>query len=131
MDKKPSLPDRVKWYPNTLDIVKGWSDAAKQNIGGDLRRLENDEAPTDRRYLGDGLNELRDHQENIWYRLVYGLHAGWIWVLHCFEKKTNETPKDDLKLAGKRFDEVKSWNVEPYPRPKSDDDSGRKEKKSA
>ena len=59
------------------------------------------------RNLGGGLWEvissLRDGRIA---RLLFCLHAGEIFVLHGFIKKTQKTPAPELRLAGKRMKEV-------------------------
>jgi phage-related protein len=124
-------PKRVRWYGNTLDILRGWSEAAKDNIGLDLHRLEKGEPALDSEPVRGGISELRDHQDKIWYRVMYAFHAGWIFVLNCFTKKTNQTDPDEIKLAEKRFATVKSWNVAPYPKSENEVDPSGEEKKSA
>ena len=39
---------------------------------------------------------------------MYWLHMGWIYVLHCFKKKTNETSQADIEIAKKRMQVVKA-----------------------
>ena len=59
------------------------------------------------RNLGGGLWEVRSslHGGRI-ARLLFCLHAGEVFVLHGFIKKTQKTPPQDLQLAGKRMKEV-------------------------
>ncbi len=55
-----------------------------------------------------GVSELRERDKDFWYRVLYALYSGWIYVLHCFKKKTNETAQNDINLAKERFARVKS-----------------------
>jgi phage-related protein len=112
-DPKP----RVRFEGDTLETMRTWPKDAKTNLGGDLRRLENREDPLDHKYLGDYLHELRDHQENAWYRVLYWLNSGWIYVLHCFTKKTNKISKQDLKLAKDRRGAIVRRKDSPYEKP--------------
>ena len=50
----------------------------------------------------------------VWYRLMYALELGWIYVLHCFEKKTNQTSLGDINLAKARLKAVKARKDEPF-----------------
>jgi phage-related protein len=89
----------------------------KQDIGGDLRRLEDREHPLDSKPMGKvlpGVSELRDEHQGSWYRLLYWLNAGWIYVLHCFQKKTNQTSQSDIELAKTRMKNVKARKDEPF-----------------
>ncbi len=54
-----------------------------------------------------GVFELKDDDENKWYRLVYLARIkDTIYVLHCFEKDTAKTEKRDLAIAEKRWKQV-------------------------
>lgn len=57
--------------------------------------------------VGAGVREIRIHQESGAYRAMYVTKfAGAIYVLHCFQKKTQKTAPDDLALAKRRFKEL-------------------------
>lgn len=59
--------------------------------------------------VGPGVFELKDQDERTWYRVMYLAQVmGVIYVLHCFEKDTNRTSKQDLETAEKRLKEVKA-----------------------
>ena len=58
--------------------------------------------------------KLRDRDKDFWYRLLYWLNSGWIYVLHCFQKKTNQTSKGDIGLAKERLKQVKARKDEPF-----------------
>jgi phage-related protein len=98
---------RIKWEGDSKREIRSWPDDIRQNLGLELDRLDNHEDPLDAKPLGKGISELRDQDKDFWYRLLYALHSGWIYVLHCFKKKTNQTPQSDLKLAEDRFKKVK------------------------
>jgi phage-related protein len=58
--------------------------------------------------IGQGVFELRDADERAWYRVIYlSRIKNVIYVLHCFEKKGRETPKNDINTARKRLAAVK------------------------
>jgi phage-related protein len=108
---------RIKWEGDSNKKIRAWPDEAKANVGLDLHRLENHEEPLDNEPMGKsapGISELRDEHKGAWYRLMYGFHLGWIYVLHCFKKKTNQTSQDDLELAIARFKAAKNRDDEPF-----------------
>ena len=114
---KEGPKSRIKWEGDSLKEVKTWSDSARQNIGGDLRRLEDREQPLDSKPMGKvlpGVSELRDEDKDFWYRLLYYLNAGWIYVLHAFTKTTNQTSQKDINLARERLKNVKARKDEPF-----------------
>lgn len=102
MKKDELKPSRIKWEGDSRQTMHSWPKPPKANIGGDLTRLEQGGEPLDFAHLEGGIYELRDRQQNVWYRLLYWINAGWIYVLHCFQRKTNQTPKADLDKAKNR-----------------------------
>ncbi len=58
------------------------------------------------RNLGSKLWELKRLYDGVQYRLIFGVWAGAVWLLHPIEKKGKKTPKSDLELARKRLREV-------------------------
>ncbi len=67
-----------------------------------------------RRWSGFGsagvLEVVEDHQGDT-YRAVYTVKfAGWVYVLHCFQKKSKsgiQTPKKDMDLINTRLKAAK------------------------
>ena len=54
--------------------------------------------------VGKGVFELKDSDDSKWYRLMYLTRIGVvIHVLHCFEKDTAKTEKNDLNKARARL----------------------------
>jgi phage-related protein len=97
---------RVRWQGDSLDVLKTFPDSVKENIGGDLSRLECGEEPLDFKPMGNvltGVSELRDRHGRAWYRLMYCSKGGLIFVLHCFQKKTNQTEQKDIETARERL----------------------------
>jgi len=122
---KEDPKSRVKWEGDSLEKIRSWPDAVKQDIGGDLRRLEDREQPLDSEPMGKvlpGVSELRDEHQGAWFRLMYWLHAGWIYVLHCWPKKTNQTSKSDIDLAKDRMKLIKARKDEPFVKEKEEEE---------
>ncbi len=54
--------------------------------------------------VGQGVQEIRIRDEAGAFRVIYvAKFATAIYVLHCFQKKTQATSKADLDLAEKRY----------------------------
>lgn len=107
---------RIKWEGTSQKEIRSWPAGARSNIGNDLSRLERFEDPLDSEPLGKslpGVHKLNDEDKDFWYRVMYTLRQRWIYVLHCFKKKTNKISKDDIKLAKKRLSEVEQRNDPP------------------
>lgn len=57
--------------------------------------------------VGKGVHELRFRDRSGVYRVLYYLAgAGRIWLLHAFQKKTQQTPQHNIDVAKKRLREV-------------------------
>lgn len=58
--------------------------------------------------VGAGSCEIRIREDSGAYRVLYvAKFEDAIFVLHCFQKKTQATSKRDLDLAAKRYRELK------------------------
>lgn len=57
--------------------------------------------------VGSGVREIRLRDEHGVYRVIYVAKlADKIYVLHCFQKKTQATSKPDIDLARRRLNEL-------------------------
>jgi phage-related protein len=102
---------RIKWEADSNERIREFPEDARRNLGADLDRLDRGEEPLDSRSMGKslpGVHELRDQDKDFWFRVLYTLYAGWVFVLHCFTKKTNETSLGDIEIARTRFAAVKA-----------------------
>jgi phage-related protein len=53
------------------------------------------------------VQEIRIRDEAGIFRVLYvAKFEGAVYVLHCFQKKTQRTAKSDLNVAGKRYAEL-------------------------
>lgn len=54
--------------------------------------------------VGSGVREIRVRDAAGAFRVIYVAKlADAVYVLHCFQKKTEKTSKPDLDLAARRF----------------------------
>ena len=54
--------------------------------------------------VGQGVREVRIRDASGAFRIMYiAKFASAVYVLHCFQKKTEKTSKADLDLAAKRY----------------------------
>ena len=57
--------------------------------------------------IGQGVQEIRIRDVTGAFRVVYvAKFASAVYVLHCFQKKTQRTSKPDLELAERRYREL-------------------------
>jgi phage-related protein len=54
--------------------------------------------------VGQGVREIRIRDTSGAFRVLYVAKLeDAVYVLHCFQKKTQKTRKSDLELAGQRY----------------------------
>ena len=57
--------------------------------------------------IGRGVQEIRIRDESGAFRVIYvAKFSDAIYVLHCFQKKTQKTSKADIDLATKRYSDL-------------------------
>jgi phage-related protein len=57
--------------------------------------------------VGAGVREIRLRDDTGAYRVMYvAKFEDAVYVLHCFQKKTQATPKRDIDVAEKRYREL-------------------------
>ena len=58
--------------------------------------------------IGSSVREVRIRDEAGAFRVIYIAKAAEaVYVLHCFQKKTEKTAKTDIDLARKRYRELR------------------------
>jgi phage-related protein len=57
--------------------------------------------------VGKGVQEVRIRDEAGAFRVIYvATFAEAVYVLHCFQKKSQKTSRSDLDLAAKRYGDL-------------------------
>jgi phage-related protein len=100
----------VAWLGDSLDVVRGYAEGVRRAIGSELRLLQSGERPLHGRPLktvGRAVWELKIGETEGQFRVVYVVKRNdRIYVLHAFQKKTQQTPQQDIELARARFKEI-------------------------
>lgn len=100
----------IEWLGDSLDAVRGYSEAVRRTIGTELRLLQSREKPLHARPLktvGRGVWELKISEAEGQFRVVYVVKRNdRIYVLHVFQKKTQQTSQQDIELARARLKEI-------------------------
>ena len=80
----------VAWEGDSLEVLRNFPPTIKRNFGREIQRLQEGEKPLNSRpmqSIGQGVFELRQADDDGWYRLVYLKKiAGRLYMLHSFVK---------------------------------------------
>ncbi len=110
-DKERKAAELV-WEGDSLEVVRGFPQEVRKELGEDIRRVQMGEKPKDGRSMtsvGAGVAELRQRDSNGWYRTIYlSVVEGKLHILHSFVKKSRSTPKNDLSVAESRLKAVRA-----------------------
>jgi phage-related protein len=103
-----SRPTRVVWMGNTHDVIKEFPSEVRQTLGKGLRDVQDGRIPQDSDPVPgvgrNGIFELKDQDADAWYRVIYLKKIeDRVFVLHCFEKETNQIDKQDLRTIKARL----------------------------
>jgi phage-related protein len=109
LPKKTAVRD-IKFRGSSLKDLREFPKDARREAGYQLDRVQNGLEPEDFKPMSDvgsGVREIRIKDEAGTFRVLYVAKFGdAVYVLHCFQKKTQRTAKSDLDLAGKRYAEL-------------------------
>ena len=97
----------VIWMGGSREDLRGFPDSAQDAVGFELYKVQCGFDPSDWKPMttvGAGVREVRVRDEAGIFRLIYlATRPEGVYVLHCFQKKTQRTSRSDLELAKKRF----------------------------
>ena len=100
----------VEFCGSSLDDLRAFPLAAKREAGHQINQVQNNQEPDDWKpmsAIGHGVREIRIRDIAGAFRVIYvAKFADAVYVLHCFQKKTEKTSKTDLDLATKRYREL-------------------------
>ncbi|MBK7003614.1 MAG: type II toxin-antitoxin system RelE/ParE family toxin [Rhodoferax sp.] len=100
-------PKPIEFRGNSLDDLRTFPLATRREVGHQLDQVQNGQEPDNWKPMstvGQGVKEIRIRDAAGAFRVIYvAKFADAIYVLHCFQKKTEKTSKADLDLASKRY----------------------------
>lgn len=106
-----STQKSVEFRGNSLADLRAFPAVAKREAGHQIDLVQNGKDPDDWKPMGavgSGVKEIRIRDEAGAFRVIYvAKFADAIYVLHCFQKKTDQTSKHDIDLARLRYRELK------------------------
>ncbi len=107
----------ISWEGDSKKVLMQWPKPIKIELGTNLREMQQGRPakipvrpmPS----IGAGVYELKESDENAWYRVIYLARVkDIIYVLHCFTKDTNKTEKHDLATAKQRLKHIQQRHRE-------------------
>ena len=97
----------IEFRATALDDLRAFPPSAMRDAGYQLDKVQHGLQPEDAKpmpSIGAGAMELRVWDEAGSLRMVYVANlADAVYVLHCFQKKTQQTAQRDIELARRRF----------------------------
>ena len=83
---------------------------ARREAGYQLEHVQQGASPDDwkpMKTIGHGVNEIRIRDKAGAFRVIYvATYADAVYVLHAFQKKTQATSLQDIRLAASRYREL-------------------------
>ncbi|MGZ8217841.1 type II toxin-antitoxin system RelE/ParE family toxin [Methylomagnum sp.] len=97
----------IKFRGSALDDLRGFPASARREAGHQLDQVQHGDEPDDWKpmpAIGAGVREIRIRDAVGAFRVIYiAKFADAVYVLHCFQKKTQKTSRPDLDLAESRY----------------------------
>ena len=97
----------IKFQGCALDDLRAFPVSAKREAGFQLDQVQHGNEPDDWKpmnTIGHGVREIRMRDEAGAFRVIYiAKLSDAIYVLHCFQKKSEKTSQSDIALATKRY----------------------------
>ena len=98
---------RILWLGTSREDVRAFPAVARREAGFQLNKVQHGEEPDDWRpmnNIGAGVREIRIREASGAFRVIYvARFAEGIYVLHAFQKKTQQTSRQDLQMAQSRY----------------------------
>ena len=97
----------IEFLGSALDDLRAFPVLSRREAGYQLDQVQRGFEPDDWKpmtIIGKGVREIRLRDAAGAFRIIYvAKFADAIYVLHCFQKKTQKTSKVDLNKAEKRY----------------------------
>lgn len=107
MHKQPKL---VEFIGSALNDLRDFPLPARREAGYQIDKVQHGEEPDNwkpMKTIGAGVQEIQIQDEAGAFRVIYAAKLkNAVYVLHCFQKKTQRTSAQDIALAGKRYNEL-------------------------
>lgn len=103
---------RLSFVGDSLERVREFPLGARKEAGVQLHMVQQGLEPTDWKPMGTvgpGVREIRIRDDTGAFRVIYVAKLEEVvFVLHAFQKKTQQTAKRDLDLAVQRMKQIQT-----------------------
>ncbi|WP_145750269.1 type II toxin-antitoxin system RelE/ParE family toxin [Nitrospirillum amazonense] len=124
--RQPSTPKDVEFLGDSLEALRSFPLAAKREAGHQIDSLQHGRLPDDwkpMKTVGPGVQEIRINDPAGIFRVLYVTKfEDAIYVLHCFQKKSQKTDPADVAIARDRYNTL----VDRLKRHKADERKGKR-----
>lgn len=100
----------VRFLGDALKCLREFPDDARRDTGRQIDRVQRGMQPFDFKpmpSIGKGVEEIRVWDDAGTFRVIYTARLdAAVYVLHVFQKKTQETSKRDIEIAKLRFNQL-------------------------
>lgn len=100
----------IDFLGSSLDDLRAFPGSVREKLGFELFLLQGGGEPSDwkpMQGIGAGVREIRIRDATGAFRTIYVTKfEEAIYVLHCFQKKSQATDKRDIELARQRLHEL-------------------------
>ena len=97
---------------SSREDLKAFPEEARRQVGYQLEHVQEGADPDDWKPMstvGAGVREIRVRESSGAFRCIYvATRPEGIYVLHCFQKKTQKISRQDLDLAQRRFKSIQA-----------------------
>ena len=100
----------IDWRGSALRDLQDFPDDAKRQAGYQLRKVQEGDQPDEFKpmpEIGSGVNEIIVDRNDGWFRVMYvAKFDEAVYVLLCFQKKTDKTSQGAKVIAKRRYSAV-------------------------
>lgn len=97
----------LEFRGSALEALRTFPPGARREAGFQLDRVQHGFEPDDWKSMvgiGAGAREIRIRDDAGAFRVIYvAKFEDAIFVLHCFQKKSQKTSREDVSLAAQRY----------------------------
>ncbi|MGB6742373.1 MAG: type II toxin-antitoxin system RelE/ParE family toxin [Terracidiphilus sp.] len=101
---------RIEFRGSSLEDLSRFPAVARRKAGYQLFQVQEGDDPDDWKPMtdiGQGVREIRIREKDGAFRVIYvATFLRAVFVLHCFQKKTQKTSAGDIELAKRRYKDL-------------------------